>query len=169
MLANQFTKTHSVIRVSFWFDIECYNWGMAIKNISDLNSVLTPEQYKVLREKSTEAPFSGQYLNNTSDGIYTCASCSTELFSSSDKYESDIDSLKGWPSFADVVRAGAVELKADDSHSMERIEAICANCGGHLGHLFDDELSPTGKHYCINSLSLDFIQTTQHKSNKGVL
>lgn len=142
---------------------------MAIKNIHEPESALTPEQYKVLREKGTEAPFSGKYLNNTSDGIYNCASCETELFSSSDKYESDIDSLKGWPSFADVAKTGAVELKTDNSHGMERIEAVCANCGGHLGHLFDDESSPTGKHYCINSLSLDFIQTAQHKSKKGVL
>jgi peptide-methionine (R)-S-oxide reductase len=117
---------------------------------------LTPEQYRVLREKGTEAPFSGQYLNHNEQGMYTCAACGAQLFKSESKYDSDIPGLAGWPSFADVIDAGAVELLDDDSLGMHRTEVVCKNCGSHLGHIFDDESSPTGKHYCINSVCLNF-------------
>jgi peptide-methionine (R)-S-oxide reductase len=117
---------------------------------------LTPEQYHVLREKGTEAPFSGQFLNHTEQGMYTCAACGAQLFKSESKYESDIPGLAGWPSFADVIDAGAVELLDDTSLGMHRTEVVCKNCGSHLGHIFDDASSPTGKHYCINSVCLGF-------------
>jgi peptide-methionine (R)-S-oxide reductase len=117
---------------------------------------LTPEQYHVLREKGTEAPFSGQFLNHNEQGMYTCAACGAQLFKSESKYESDIPGLAGWPSFGDVVDAGAVELLDDNSLGMHRTEVVCKNCGSHLGHIFDDASSPTGKHYCINSVCLGF-------------
>lgn len=117
---------------------------------------LTPEQYAVLRQKGTEVPFSGNLLNNNKTGEYRCVACGNLLFRSDAKYESDVAGLAGWPSFADVAQNDAIELKDDDSHGMQRIEAVCAKCGGHLGHLFDDASSPTNKHYCINSCALDF-------------
>jgi peptide-methionine (R)-S-oxide reductase len=117
---------------------------------------LTPEQYHVLREKGTEAPFIGQFLNHNEQGMYTCAACGAQLFKSESKYESDIPGLAGWPSFGDVVDAGAVELLDDNSLGMHRTEVVCKNCGSHLGHIFDDVSSPTGRHYCINSVCLGF-------------
>jgi len=115
-------------------------------------SKLTPEQYHILVEKGTEAPFTGELLNNKADGMYACAACGTELFSSDTKYESG----SGWPSFWSAVDDSKVKLVPDDSYGMHRTEVQCANCGGHLGHLFDDGPNPTGQRYCINSCSLDF-------------
>jgi peptide-methionine (R)-S-oxide reductase len=123
----------------------------------ELKKRLTPEQYRVLREKGTEAPFSGKFFYNKEEGTYVCPVCSSPLFSSDTKYESNISGLAGWPSFADIVKEGAVELKEDDSLGMQRTEVVCATCGSHLGHLFDDSSSPTGQHYCINSASLEFL------------
>jgi peptide-methionine (R)-S-oxide reductase len=117
---------------------------------------LTPEQYHILREKGTETPFSGKLLHQEGSGDFICAACGAVLFTSDSKYESSIPGLEGWPSFAEVARSDAVELKDDNSFGMHRTEVTCKNCGSHLGHLFDDESSPTGKHYCINSVSLDF-------------
>lgn len=114
---------------------------------------LTPEQYSILREKGTEAPFTGKLLNSKGVGMYACAACGEELFDSGTKFESG----SGWPSFYDVVTKGAVKLIDDSSHGMHRTEVACSNCGGHLGHLFDDAPSqPTGQRYCINSCALDF-------------
>jgi peptide-methionine (R)-S-oxide reductase len=117
---------------------------------------LTPEQYHVLREKGTETPFSGELLNQDASGNFLCAACGAVLFTSDSKYESSIPGLEGWPSFADVARSDAVELAEDRTFGMHRTEVTCKNCGSHLGHLFDDESSPSGKHYCINSVALDF-------------
>ncbi|CAN5651389.1 peptide-methionine (R)-S-oxide reductase MsrB [soil metagenome] len=114
---------------------------------------LSSEQYRVLREKATEAPFTGDLLHNEKTGMYTCAGCGAELFSSDHKF----DSGTGWPSFYDVVSLDTVEPKEDTTHGIQRTEVVCRNCGGHLGHLFDDAPhQPTGKRYCINSIALAF-------------
>jgi peptide-methionine (R)-S-oxide reductase len=121
---------------------------------------LTPEQYRILRQKGTEAPFTGELLNNHDTGMYTCAACGASLFSSGTKFESG----SGWPSFYDVAAKGAVRLVDDDSHGMRRVEVQCANCGGHLGHLFDDAYDqPSGQRYCINSAALEFLKDAQDK------
>lgn len=130
-----------------------------MKNLSDEDweKKLTPEQYRVLREKGSEAPFSGKWTNNKEPGVYKCVACGATLFTSDAKHESTTPGLQGWPSFAEVAKTGAVELKDDDSHGMHRTEVVCANCGSHLGHLFEGvEDTPTGKHYCINSVCLEF-------------
>mgnify|MGYP000020552809 CR=1 FL=1 len=120
---------------------------------------LTPEQYQVLREKGTEPPHSGKYVNHQEDGTYACAACGHALFASDAKFESTMPGLVGWPAFNEVVQNKAIELVADKSHGMQRTEVICANCKSHLGHYFDDPSSSNNKHYCINSVSLDFNKT----------
>jgi len=134
------------------------------KTDDEWKAKLTPEQYRVLREKGTEAPFSGEYLNHSDNGMYVCAACGTELFSSSSKFESSSPGLQGWPSFSDVAISGAVNLLEDTSHGMQRTEAVCANCGSHLGHVFEDAPDqPEGKHYCINSVCLAFQNADEKK------
>ncbi len=119
----------------------------------DWKKELTPEQYHILREKGTEAPFTGKLVHMKDDGMYHCAACGVELFSSETKFESG----SGWPSFYDIARNEAVELHDDDTLGMHRVEVTCRNCGGHLGHLFDDgPADKTGKRYCINSCALEF-------------
>jgi peptide-methionine (R)-S-oxide reductase len=113
--------------------------------------VLTDEEYEILREQGTEPKFSGDLLDESEDGTYQCAGCGTELFSSDTKFDSET----GWPSFADATDEH-VELRRDTSHGMDRTEVVCAECGGHLGHVFDDGPEPTGKRYCINSAALGF-------------
>lgn len=113
---------------------------------------LTPEQYRILREKGTEAPFTGKYYRHKGEGTYTCAGCGEPLFASEKKYESGT----GWPSFYETLNGQAVELKEDKSHGMVRTEVLCSKCGGHLGHVFEDGPKPTGKRFCINSAALDF-------------
>lgn len=120
-----------------------------------MNENLSEEQKKVLFEKGTEPPGSGKYLNTFDDGTYHCANCSAKLFSSDTKYESLTPGLIGWPSFDNAIE-GSVEFVPDESLEMSRVEVICANCHAHLGHIFDADDAPTGKHYCINSLCLDF-------------
>lgn len=111
---------------------------------------LTPEQFKVLRRKGTEAPFTGEYYNCKDQGIYVCVSCGNRLFSSNTKFESGT----GWPSFYTPFSKKSVNLAQDNSYEMRRIEVLCARCGGHLGHVFDDGPQPTGKRFCINSCTL---------------
>jgi len=128
------------------------------KSDDEWRAKLTPEQYAVLREKGTETPFTGKYVNHKGAGMYTCAACGSELFDSNTKFESG----SGWPSFYDAARSDAVTLVDDDSHGMHRIEVQCAHCGGHLGHVFDDApQQPTGKRFCINSCSLDFKERSE--------
>ncbi len=122
-------------------------------NEEEFKKKLTPEQYKVLREKGTEAPFSGKYFKENKKGMYTCAACGNQLFSSDTKFESSEPGLLGWPSF-DQALPDAVEFKDDTSYGMRRTEVVCAKCGSHLGHIFDDSEAKTGKHYCINSICL---------------
>lgn len=116
---------------------------------------LTPEEYRVLREAGTEAPFTGKYVDHHEDGTYRCRACGTALFSSRAKF----DSGSGWPSFTDPAVAENVGTREDLSIGMARTEVFCKNCGSHLGHVFDDgPRDKGGKRYCINSLSLDFDQ-----------
>jgi len=119
---------------------------------------LTPEQYKVLREKGTEPAGSGKYFNNHQTGMYECAACGHPLFSGNSMFELDTsDPNYGWPSFDQPVNRENVELKDDDRYGMHRTEVICKNCGSHLGHLFNDgPKETTGEHYCINSCALNF-------------
>jgi peptide-methionine (R)-S-oxide reductase len=133
-------------------------------NDADWKSKLTPEQYRVLRQKGTEAPFSGAFVHHTEKGVYTCAACGAELFASATKF----DAHCGWPSFNDAVSGEAVVLTPDFSHGMERVEVTCRSCGGHLGHLFEDAPDqPTGLRYCINSVSLDFTADSGQNAAKS--
>ncbi|MCQ1534491.1 peptide-methionine (R)-S-oxide reductase MsrB [Methanosarcina sp. KYL-1] len=132
------------------------------KSEEEWKNVLTPEQYYVLRQKGTERPFSGDLYYNKEKGVYTCAACGQELFSSDTKFESGT----GWPSFWDAVSSDRVRLREDNSHFMHRIEVVCSRCGGHLGHVFEDGPKPTGKRYCINSVSLDFKKKPEEEKSE---
>jgi peptide-methionine (R)-S-oxide reductase len=122
------------------------------KTDDDWKEVLTKDQFIVLRQKGTEAPFTGKYYNNKDTGTYLCAACGQDLFLSDSKF----DSGTGWPSFTKPVQESHVIRKDDVSHGMKRTEILCSRCGSHLGHVFDDGPKPTGERFCMNSVSLDF-------------
>ncbi len=121
------------------------------KSEQEWREQLSPERYRVLREKGTEPPFTGAYTHSKERGTYSCGACGNELFRSDAKF----DSGTGWPSFTEPAVAENVRLEEDGSHGMVRTEVLCARCGSHLGHVFPDGPGPDGQRYCINSLSLD--------------
>lgn len=130
------------------------------KTEDEWKTQLTPDQYYVLRQKGTEDPYSGKLLLNKEKGIYKCAGCGNELFTDDMKF----DSHCGWPSFDKEIAGGKIKTLEDNTHGMKRVEIQCAKCGGHLGHLFDDGPTNTGMRYCVNSLSLDFVNVKDIKN-----
>ena len=126
--------------------------GELPENDEEWREILSDEEYRILRESGTEPRFSSDLIDVKDEGVFTCTGCGTELFDSEEKFESGT----GWPSFWDVYQEGNVETRTDNSHGMQRTEVVCAECGGHLGHVFDDGPEPTGKRYCINGAALDF-------------
>jgi methionine-R-sulfoxide reductase len=127
-----------------------------VKTEEEWKKILTPEQYEIIRKKGTEAPFSGKYDATFEKGTYTCAACDFELFKSDMKF----DSRCGWPSFDNEIAGDRVKKVKDFTHGMVRTEILCARCGGHLGHIFDDGPTATGNRYCVNSVSIHFIPDT---------
>lgn len=132
------------------------------KSDEDWKNSLSSEEYRVLRQKGTERPFTGEYDLHFDDGIYSCKGCGQVLFSSDTKFNSHC----GWPSFYDMADKSAVREIKDTSHGMIRTEVVCSKCGGHLGHVFDDGPNPTGLRYCINSVSIDFKSTKKDENGK---
>jgi peptide-methionine (R)-S-oxide reductase len=122
------------------------------KTEAEWKKTLTPDQYRIMREKGTERAFTGAYVDNHDKGTYRCAACHEPLFDSATKY----DSGSGWPSFFQPLAPAAVDTEEDRTHGMARTEVMCQKCGAHLGHVFPDGPRPTGLRYCINSASLDF-------------
>ncbi len=129
-----------------------------IKTAKEWKAELNDNEYYVLREKGTERAFTGDLWDHKGEGTYVCAACSLPLFESGTKFKSGT----GWPSFWEPVKSGHVIEEADNTHGMRRVEVLCGSCDGHLGHVFNDGPKPTGLRYCINSVSLDFIEKSKN-------
>lgn len=129
-----------------------------VRTDAEWRKILSPEQYYILREKGTDRPFIGKYYLTHDKGVYHCAGCGNELFTSDMKFDSDC----GWPSFDREIAGGKIIQQVDRSHGMERIEILCARCGSHLGHIFDDGPTLTGKRYCVNSTSISLVKAGQN-------
>ncbi len=132
------------------------------KTEAEWREILSPEQYSILRKKGTERAFTGKYWNNHEEGIYRCAGCGLDLFSSQTKFESGT----GWPSYTEPVAPENIRTRPDNSFFMRRTEVVCARCGGHLGHVFDDGPRPTGLRYCLNSAALTFEKTHEDEAER---
>ena len=133
------------------------------KTEEEWKQILTPEEFKILRKKGTEPAFTGDYHDSKKKGLYVCAACENELYHSDEKY----DSGTGWPSFWAPVSEKKIVTKPDNSLFMRRTEVLCARCGGHLGHVFDDGPQPTGLRHCINSIALDFQEGKENPFKSG--
>lgn len=131
--------------------------GKILKTVAEWRALLTPEQYHVLREKGTERPFSGAYWNTQTTGLYRCSGCDAALFEG----RAQFDAGCGWPSFTTPYSPNSVLEAPDHSHGMQRTEVLCAQCAGHLGHVFDDGPAPSGLRYCINAVALQ-LETDEH-------
>lgn len=132
-----------------------------IKSEKEWSEILTPEQFEVCRNKATEPPFTGKYTYCKDDGIYHCTCCDNELFSSNAKF----DSGSGWPSFFEPIHEKSIKYETDTSYGMMRVEVMCAKCGAHLGHVFDDGPAPTNSRFCINSISLKLDKDKESSKN----
>jgi len=130
-----------------------------VKSDEEWKKQLTSEQFQILRKKGTEYAFTGKFYKHKDKGIYVCAGCGNELFTSEQKYDSGC----GWPSFYDGIAAGKIKTTLDTLHGMVRTEITCARCDGHLGHVFEDGPNPTGLRYCVNSVSIDFKKKEENK------
>lgn len=135
------------------------NKNKLTKTEEEWKKELSPEEYRVIREKGTEKPFSGKYVDTDKKGVYKCKACGQELFSSKDKFHSE----SGWPSFSKSISEGKIEFRPDESLGMKRIEIVCSRCNAHLGHVFDDGPKSTGKRFCVNSVSLNLDKENKDK------
>ena len=152
MRGDKVADSNKMIKIYNAFTGQVETVNVIEKTDAEWKKTLTPEQYRVLRQAGTERPFSGIYTDNDKPGVYRCAACGAELFTSGSKFHSGC----GWPSFDSAAKMGTVVLRPDNSLGMTRTEVLCASCGGHLGHLFDDGPTATGMRYCINSEALKF-------------